>query len=448
MKKAIHLAALLLCIFFLLGPTVFGIILYSSPGRITTRPDDANGGPGWDLQGAWGSYLGTPVASQYFITANHVGGDSTMKFRINNTDYSIDSTFNGVGYVALNDLRIWKITGSFSNWAYLYNGYDEINKAVTIIGRGTQRGSEIIVDSVLKGWMWGTGDRVQSWGRNIITDTPLDGTYGPLLAFNFDAPGSLGISNEGQVSNGDSGGADFIQVGDNWALAGLNLAVSGPYNTLPTGSGFNAAIFDGSGLYEYDGSIWVPSSGPGTGYSTRISSHIDWLKSWIPLSELRLIPESGTCILMGTVTCDPNGAEGYPLDSVTVELHQGGTVETHETPLTGSGSSKTYSFSTGLSGACDVVILQNNQAGWFGDDSHTNVTLSSVTMVNFSLTHAIPGDADMDGMVYDSDIDILNGCYGIVDGSAVWCIGDFDGDGNVYDSDVDILNGCYGLGVE
>ncbi len=160
------------------------------------------------------------------------------------------------------------------------------------------------------------------------------------------------------------------------------------------------------------------------------------------------VSEPTTFTVSGTVTYDANGADGYPMDSVTIELHQGSTVETHVVSLTGTGSPKTYSFTTNLTGSCDVIIPQNDQAGWFGDSTNTNVTLSPTTTVSFSLTHAMPGDADMDGMVYDSDIDILNGCYGIVDGTAVWCVGDFDGDGNVYDSDVDILNGCYGLGVE
>ncbi len=147
----------------------------------------------------------------------------------------------------------------------------------------------------------------------------------------------------------------------------------------------------------------------------------------------------------GLVAYNTNGVTGYPLNSVTVELHQGSTVETHNVPLTGTSSPKSYSFTTTLTGTCDVVIPQNSQTGWYGDNSNTSVLLAPATTVNFNLTHALPGDADMDGMVYDSDVDILNGCYGITDGTAVWSIGDFDGDGKVYDSDVDILNGCYGI---
>ncbi len=157
---------------------------------------------------------------------------------------------------------------------------------------------------------------------------------------------------------------------------------------------------------------------------------------------------TGSLIVSGTVAYDINGVEGYPLNSVVIELHQGSTVETHNVILTGTESPKSYSFTTTLDGTCDMVIPQNFQTGWFGDDSNTGVSLIPATTVNFSLTHAMPGDADMDGMVYDSDVDILNGNYGIVDGTAFWCMGDFDDDGNIYDSDLDILIACYGLGVE
>jgi hypothetical protein len=296
--KKVSCVVFAICFFLLTNHIALGVILYSSADRNITRPDDNNGGAGWDLQGNWGNYLGTPVASQFFVTAKHVGGNTNGKFHFEDTDYFIDSSFNnGLGYAVQNDLRIWKITGSFSDWAYLYNGNEEAGMAMTIIGRGTQRGSEVTLDSTLKGWTWGTDDTVQSWGRNVISETGTDPNYGGLLAFEFDA---AGISNEGQVSGGDSGGGDFIQVGTTWALAGLNLGVTGPYNLSNSGSGFNAAIFDGDGMY-YDTTghqDWVAASGPGTGYSTRISSNVDWLKTFIPASELRVIPEPGTCLFL------------------------------------------------------------------------------------------------------------------------------------------------------
>jgi hypothetical protein len=222
-----------------------------------------------------------------------------MSFIFNGNNYSIDTTFNNSGYVVQNDLRLWKITGSFPTWSYLYSGSDEVSQAMTIIGRGTPRGDEVIVGSDLKGWKWGIYDGVQSWGRNIVTGTLTDPTDGPLLTFNFDATGPLSIANEGQFSAGDSGGGDFIQIGNVWALAGINFSVTSPYNTTDTGTGFDAAIFDQSGLYTLVNGTWVPAgTGPGTGFSSRISSNLDWLAGWIPSSELRTIPEPMTALLV------------------------------------------------------------------------------------------------------------------------------------------------------
>ncbi len=149
-------------------------------------------------------------------------------------------------------------------------------------------------------------------------------------------------------------------------------------------------------------------------------------------------------LISGTISYTPYESGNYPLSSITVNVY--GDTAMISYPITLTGTSTTYSFVTPLTGYVMLLIESDGNSGWFGDGKDAILTTGTTTMVDFNLTHALPGDADMDGMVYDSDVDILNGCYGIVDGTAVWCVGDFDGDGNVYDSDVDILNGCYGLG--
>ncbi len=152
----------------------------------------------------------------------------------------------------------------------------------------------------------------------------------------------------------------------------------------------------------------------------------------------------------GSVSYTPYGISGaYHLTSVTVKVVQGATV-LDSTTLTFNGSGtdpKPYNLFIPGTGAAQVVIEPNYQTGWFGDTKAVVLSGSTVT-ADLDLQHALPGDADMDGQCWDSDVDIVNGCYGITDGTAVWCIGDFDDNGNVYDEDVDILNGCYGLGHE
>ncbi len=156
-------------------------------------------------------------------------------------------------------------------------------------------------------------------------------------------------------------------------------------------------------------------------------------------------PIPGPTTLSGTINYTPYGPGGYPLQGVLINVVQGGVVqETH--PVTLTGPSTLYSFYVFATGAADLVIDPDPATGWFGDATGVVLVAAGTATADFNLAHALPGDADMDGQCWDSDVDIINGCYGIIDGTAVWCIGDFDDDGNVYDSDVDILNGCYGLG--
>src|SRR2546423_6641044 len=64
-------------IWLLLAPSVgSGIIFYSTgdPAHNTTAPVGAITNSGWQYEGLWGAYLGTPIAPKYFITATHIGG--------------------------------------------------------------------------------------------------------------------------------------------------------------------------------------------------------------------------------------------------------------------------------------------------------------------------------------------------------------------------------------
>jgi hypothetical protein len=282
----------------------FGVLLYSTATRNTTKPGSSDGGPAWDLEGTWGSFLGTPIGSQYFMTAAHVGGNTSMTLGLGGTNYSIDATFGGgTGYVVQGDLALWKINGTFPAWSAVYGSRDELGQAITVIGRGTTRGADVTVSSGpyagLKGWQGGTRDGVQSWGQNVVSDTPniTEGsTSGDTLAFNFDANG---IANECSLSTGDSGGGEFIDHNGTWALAGISWTVTSPYSTAADGSNsFNAAIFDQTGLYvQNSDGVWAAGADPSTGtsYGSRISSHMTWLESYVP--DLTVVPEPASLVL-------------------------------------------------------------------------------------------------------------------------------------------------------
>lgn len=205
------------------------------------------------------------------------------------------------------DLAIWHVTMPFPDYAPLYTGSSEVGEDMVIFGRGTQRGGDVLVSSVLKGWFWGAGDGVQRWGQNTVAGIDNAGAgLGELLIASFDATGG---PEEATLSVGDSGGADFIDDGGGWKLAGINYGVSGPYNDTNSGPGFNASIFDERGLYLQDSmSVWqqVPPAlpDPVTGIlaSTRIStaSNLAFIQSVAGVPEpTGLLPLGAALLLLG-----------------------------------------------------------------------------------------------------------------------------------------------------
>src|SRR5947208_10598952 len=46
--------------------------------RLTSAPTGSLSTAGWQYEGQWGEFLGTPIAPHYLITAAHVGGPSSL----------------------------------------------------------------------------------------------------------------------------------------------------------------------------------------------------------------------------------------------------------------------------------------------------------------------------------------------------------------------------------
>src|SRR4051812_10426450 len=85
------------------------ILFYSTgdPTHNTTAPTGSLTNSGWQYQGTWGPYLGTPVAPKYFITASHVGGAVGDRFQFRGLEYTTTSMFDDPS----SDLRLWSICG-------------------------------------------------------------------------------------------------------------------------------------------------------------------------------------------------------------------------------------------------------------------------------------------------------------------------------------------------
>lgn len=267
------------------APAAHAVILYWSKDRAAFEPHSCvYVDSGWQYQGQWGDYLGTPIAPTYFITANHVGGVVGQPFTYNGQVY----TTTGSYACPDSDLRIWQVGTEFNTYAPLYTKANEVGRTMVTFGRGTARGNAVTVGGEVKGWMWGPSDHVQSWGSNVVAGSLNGGAgVGDLLYFTFDASGDY---YEGGLSVGDSGGGIFIKDGTTWKLAGINYGAEQWYSyTGGSDPGFRATIFDKGGLWTGSPGNWSyvqdkTTDIPSRSYGTRIYSNLNWIYSVIGTS--------------------------------------------------------------------------------------------------------------------------------------------------------------------
>lgn len=303
---------------FLSASSVNAVLFYSTgdPNYNTTAPGGSLTNSGWQYQGIWGSFLGTPIAPKYFLTAHHVGGNVGDPFVFRGVTYVTVAVTNEPG----SDLNIWRICGSFPEYAPIYTNKNEAKppKSFVVFGRGTQRGAPVTTTLLgtvkTNGWFWGSSDGVVRWGENDVAGVITDNTVGDLLQATFDSNGG---TNECHLSGGDSAGGLFIKDGTVWKLAGINYAVAGPYNTTNSdANAFSAAIFDGTGLYEKSlAGIWVPASGAGSFYASRISAHVSWINSVINAA----VPPEPPILQSSTIAAPPSYTDetNAPVDTVS-----------------------------------------------------------------------------------------------------------------------------------
>lgn len=307
------LCAVLICVIALIASAarVRAVVFKSTgdPSYNTNAPTGSLTNSGWQYEGSWIGYLGTPIAPTYFIAADHVGGSVGDPFTLNGFTYQTVATFKDPN----SDLRIWKVDATFPIYTSLYTNANEVGKHCIVFGRGTQRGAAVIVGSNTNGWKWDWSlyDGVKRWGENdVFTNVNGGGGIGQLLQCTFDR--SAG-SNECHLSVGDSSGAMFIQDGSTWKLAGIHHAVDGLFSTDgSTNTQFDAALLDMGGLWVGSGTNWQfitnqSADIPSSFYSTRISAELAWINSvidFLPGDDLGIsgVQQAGNDISVAFVT--------------------------------------------------------------------------------------------------------------------------------------------------
>src|SRR5438128_4606386 len=253
---------------FVATSVAHAVILYSTgdPSTNTTAPTGSLVGSGWQYEGTFGSFLGTPVGPHHFVTVQHIGIQSST-FVFQGANYSIVRAFDD----SASDLRVFEVSETFPSYAPLYPATNEVGKSLIVIGRGTQRGGPVFLNNTLLGWGWGIADGIQRWGQNVVASIQQGFLYAT-----FD---QNGVANEAHLSAGDSGGAVFINDNSIWKLAGINYAVDGPYHFSPGDGGFLGALFETRGLYDDTGQLVAGAAAVPSGfYAIRISDRLSWIR--------------------------------------------------------------------------------------------------------------------------------------------------------------------------
>ncbi len=306
-NKGAFLVWVLLLSLLWLGPLkVWGLTFYDTADTTynTTAPTGLFQDSGWGYLGYFGSFLGTKIGPQHFITAKHIGNQGStfidaVEFNgMATQNQSIDASANGgVGYwdIAGTDLRIYKINGTFNEWASLYTGTEEAGHMLVTFGRGGTQGTPVMAGSTLKGWRYAPADGVARWGVNEVIGA-IPTTEGPMILAYFDS--ISGIS-EATLAPGDSGGPVFIYTEGVWKLAGINYGINLYDTNAVTGdsSEFLAALFDVGGYYtgsDSAGWTYIPDQTTNIGstmYASRISSSASTIQGIVP------VPEPGSAML-------------------------------------------------------------------------------------------------------------------------------------------------------
>ncbi len=303
LRLSVTCQILTLSLVMVVAPSARAILFYdtSDASHNIVAPTAAFANSGWQYEGFFGSYLGTMVSPTMFMTAQHIGvNSSTFSYDAifsgaPTVNYSINSSANGgVGYwnISGTDLRIYQISGgTFPTYAPIHSGSADLTSDFVVTGRGGPRGAEVTLGFTSKGYSTTASDGVARWGRNTFTGSVSSGA-GPLLVANFDP---LANQDEATLSVGDSGGGAFIKVGGVWELAGINYGVeNGPFSTSPDGSNsFTAALFDANGYFEQNGASWLPVTGPTSLYLSRVSSSAAEIQSIVA------VPEPSSAFLVG-----------------------------------------------------------------------------------------------------------------------------------------------------
>ena len=278
------------------SPICRAVIVLGPQGRNTVPPPNTLIDVGWRTQGDWNGGSGTAIATEWFLTARHLGGAVGDPFVFQGSTYNVVEIRDDVP----SDLRLARVDRPLPEFAPIHTEALEVGATAYVYGRGRDRGPEFSFNGTPRGWEFGGIDGQRSWGLNTVDAVDFDLVGGPQLVTRFDANGG---PDESHLAPGDSGGGLFIfdPMDQRLELAGVHWAITGPYRESldPDSLPFSAAIYDATGLYvlnelgEYSLITGNGQPVPGESFSTRVAARVDFVGQVVP------IPEPANLLLLG-----------------------------------------------------------------------------------------------------------------------------------------------------
>src|SRR6478609_7244393 len=124
-----HLAWGLIVVICLAGSRSSEAIILARTGdplENRTAPTNDPAGSGWNYEGSWIGYLGTPIAPHFFLAAAHIGGSVGDSITYGGSSYNTIARFSD----PFSDLLVWQISGTFPNYSPMYTKNDEAGQRV------------------------------------------------------------------------------------------------------------------------------------------------------------------------------------------------------------------------------------------------------------------------------------------------------------------------------
>lgn len=275
------------------------IIVYESPGRLTTMPVLPGGvKPGWQFIGtdAGTGFAGIPIGRRAWVTATHVTGTGSTGFWYANTGTNYIQYF-GTRAAVSGDLAVMVLNAGqpdFEQWAPVWSGTGNlfVGQPVYMYGFGVPRGSAITnnvpAPNTPKGWGWGAFNYVMSYGTNQLDGLAVDDDGNRYVAMDFAEPNEQnGLpGTEGILAYYDSGGGvfSFNAANNRWELLGVNSFVE-TVSTTSGGQPFGAALYDARGFYDGTTLITGTAQVPLSSYATALPYKYDVIAPYVGVPE-------------------------------------------------------------------------------------------------------------------------------------------------------------------